>query len=63
MHVMNLSLPFIAKLICFVLCGCNLEDSVADSVAPDQTAPWEQSDVGPYCMHMEQPVLVHTNFS
>ena len=22
---------------------------------PDQTAPWEQSDLGPYCLHYRLP--------
>ena len=30
----------------------------ANSLIPDQTAPWEQSDLGPYCLQCRPPKYI-----
>ena len=29
----------------------------ANNMNPDQTAPWEQSDLGPYCLQYKLPII------
>ena len=42
------------KVVCFVICCCIMAAAMENSVDHDQTAPWEQSDIGPYCSHASQ---------
>ena len=37
---------------------------VTNNMNPDQTAPWEQSDLGPYCLQSRLPkdIIVKTYF-
>ena len=35
----------------------------ANTMSPDQTAPWEQSDTGSYCLHYQLHLNNEFNFS